>query len=87
MYERADSYFSRHSQEVRRAIVLPEELPRLQTPRRDLHRDVDLLREFAPSIPSESPHKSEDIWHTLKILHFGLLTIEEHELKKFPPIQ
>jgi hypothetical protein len=30
--------------------------------------------------------RGED-WSTLKTFHFGLMTIAEHELKKFPPIQ
>jgi hypothetical protein len=48
-----NSFLSRHSQEVKRAIVSPQELPRLQTPRCYLQGYIDLLRVGVPLVPSE----------------------------------
>jgi hypothetical protein len=47
------TFLSRHSEKVRRAIVSPRELPRLQTPRCYLDKYIDLIKTYIPLVPSE----------------------------------
>jgi hypothetical protein len=47
------SFLSRHSQDVKRATISPQELRCLQIPRRYLQGYIDLLRTYVPLVPSE----------------------------------
>jgi hypothetical protein len=47
------TFLSRHSEIMGKAIVSPQELPRLQTPRCYLDKYMDPIKVYVPLVPSE----------------------------------
>jgi hypothetical protein len=48
-----NSFLSRRSADVAKAVVSPHELPRLQIPRRHLDAYINLIKSYIPLVPSE----------------------------------
>jgi hypothetical protein len=52
-YRWVDAFLARHSAEIARVVVSPQEMPRLQTPRRYLEGYINLIKNYVPLVPSE----------------------------------
>jgi hypothetical protein len=53
IHGRLECFLKRHSGEIRKAVLAPEELPRLQIPGYCMDQCIPLIKAWAPLVPAE----------------------------------